>query len=843
MIFETEIQAAKKRSAEMEASIRMMTAEYEHVKSKLNFWRAECARSQLSSMVKHITTLRKRVERMEQWLEAANAQKFELDFWILRKEEIWRKVSRETLEEQIREIHAQAEKLSTLILGRKVDIVFETKAQAPLGAVPILKHAKGRKIHLSIRLLEEQPEHLLDYYKGLIIHELGHLLLHIGKTSREYRKLRRLIQQRITGDETFFKVFNILLDDQLERRLRDVEKEWRTWFHRLAFFSGSINLNDLQSFLARNQTAEVDLTPYIEKRYLKVYGSRSLAFARILSAEFLTAAHGFSRLFAFYYVLRQGLPLKTISEDWLRDCISYIPRNFTNQDLIDVHRLAVRIYRRMIENCDPIPLFHVHLAGGRVEDLVFPGTWKTNDRNNAISLHHQEPVRKAKHGSLPLTFQKKICVPDPEGEPVKKKAQETKQIVLQRARTYGGSGGLGIGSYYTSLHPSPTEIRRSVPKTTREILKQKLRSGHLSAKEKTRLQKQIDAEDRQKEQARLQTLEAKEKQKAVPVRENSIDRKDHDSGKQMEDRAVPENNLSIIHKSLANSMNEILKQVINEEQNPIASPIERMHADTAPASDYKNKKLETSFPPIEKVHKLMPDAAKNCEVVQRIRKYAVVVRTYFRRYEDEREMEEQLRSGRRILGSGLLKLAMYGENRIFRDQRVIDLENYNGVHVSVLIDTSASMGKDGRLDRAKDAAALLAECFCDCKDIESLFIGYNQNVYLCGTHDAHSFVSLAPAGKTNEAGALDFLKKQFGLMSRRNKLVVVLSDGLPTSCSVESVRLLVNEMSTRFGFTFLYGALSKEVHPAYRLRLNLQAGNWSSNLISFGKAIARLVAA
>ncbi|MCI0416303.1 hypothetical protein L0222_26310, partial [bacterium] len=321
MIFETEIQAAKKRSAEMEASIRMMTAEYEHVKSKLNFWRAECARSQLSSMVKHITTLRKRVERMEQWLEAANAQKFELDFWILRKEEIWRKVSRETLEEQIREIHAQAEKLSTLILGRKVDIVFETKAQAPLGAVPILKHAKGRKIHLSIRLLEEQPEHLLDYYKGLIIHELGHLLLHIGKTSREYRKLRRLIQQRITGDETFFKVFNILLDDQLERRLRDVEKEWRTWFHRLAFFSGSINLNDLQSFLARNQTAEVDLTPYIEKRYLKVYGSRSLAFARILSAEFLTAAHGFSRLFAFYYVLRQGLPLKTISEDWLRDCI------------------------------------------------------------------------------------------------------------------------------------------------------------------------------------------------------------------------------------------------------------------------------------------------------------------------------------------------------------------------------------------------------------------------------------------------------------------------------------------------------------------------------------------
>ncbi len=844
MIFEAEIQASKKRSAEMETSIRRMTEDYEYLKSKLNRFQAEFPRLPSRSMGKHITTLANRLIKMKQWLEAANARKFDLDFWILRKEEIWSKVSRETLEEQIREIHAEAGKLSDLILGRKVNIVFMAKEEAPLGSVPIMKPA-GRKILLSTRLLEEQPEHLLDYYRAVIIHELGHLLLHIGKTSREYRKLRRLLEQRIAADETFFKIFNILLDDQLERRLRDVKKEWRVWFHRLSFFSGSIDLEDLQFFLMRNQAAiidprEVDVKPYVEKHYLKVYSASPLAFVRILSAEFLTAAHGFSRLFAFYYVLRQGLPLKTICEDWLRDCLGYIPPDFTTLDLFEVHRLAVRIYRRMIEHCDPIPVFHVHPADGGVEDLLFPGKWKTKDRNEVISLRHKKPTRKASRGSLTLSFQKKMSVPNPEGEPVKKETRTIRRISIQQT---GRPGDFTFVPYRTPLDApeSPKEVRRKPRKTAGEILKQKLRAGHISAKEKARLQRQIDAEDRRKEQTRLRTDALREEQKTERFRQNPMAEWDRDIGNRMEDMPAPENNLSTIRKSVAVRMNEMLKQVSKEKENRNPSRIERMNAEKAPASDYKNTQPEISFPPIEKVNSLMPDPSRNREALQRIRRCVTVVRPYFRKFAQDREMEEQLYSGRRILGSGLLKFVMYGESRIFRDQRVTDLENYNGLHVSVLIDSSASMAKDGRLERAKDAAALLAECFCDCRDIESLFLGYNQNVYLCGTHEAHSFVSLAPTGKTNEAGALEYLKKQCGPLPHRRKLVVILSDGLPTSCSVESVRSLVNVMMTRFDFTFLYGALAGEVHPAYRLYVNLQADNWHSNLISFGKTLAGLL--
>jgi hypothetical protein len=38
--------------------------------------------------------------------------------------------------------------------------------------------------------------------------------------------------------------------------------------------------------------------------------------------------------------------------------------------------------------------------------------------------------------------------------------------------------------------------------------------------------------------------------------------------------------------------------------------------------------------------------------------------------------------------------------------------------------------------------------------VESVFLGYNQNAYLCGNHKEHPVGSLEPAGKTNEAAVL-----------------------------------------------------------------------------------------
>src|SRR5262249_40443199 len=116
-----------------------------------------------------------------------------------------------------------------------------------------------------------------------------------------------------------------------------------------------------------------------------------------------------------------------------------------------------------------------------------------------------------------------------------------------------------------------------------------------------------------------------------------------------------------------------------------------------------------------------------------------------------------------------------------------------------------------------------------------------QNVVLCGNHEEHSLGSLEPAGKTNEAGALAYLKEHYLGLPRRRKVVIVLSDGLPTRCSVESVRWLVRSLEKELGVRCLYGAFSAEEHPAYCRRVDL-TGEINHGLVrAFGKKIALLL--
>jgi hypothetical protein len=145
------------------------------------------------------------------------------------------------------------------------------------------------------------------------------------------------------------------------------------------------------------------------------------------------------------------------------------------------------------------------------------------------------------------------------------------------------------------------------------------------------------------------------------------------------------------------------------------------------------------------------------------------------------------------------------------------------------------------LERAKQVAALLAECLQDCPQVASVFLGFNQNVYLCGGHEEHAVASLEPAGKTNEAAALDYLRRHYLDVPRRRKIVVVLSDGLPTLCSVQAVCGVVRALEKDLGARCLHGALSAENHPAYRRRADLAGELDGNRLRAFGRSIAALL--
>ncbi len=801
------------------------------------------------------------LQRAGRRLERLEKEKYDVDFWILEREETWGRIDEGRLRGQIADIHSAASELSSLILGRRVEVVFDLRDDSPLAYVPTHFRHRPRRVHLSVRILGEQPEHLMDLYRALIIHELGHLRLHLKDSHSDYCKLRRLIRMRVETDPLFWELLNVLMDEQLERVLRDSKREWRVWFNRLEFYTRRIPLRDLKRMLARGGAPkDVDPASLSERGWIKVYDDAVQPFATVLSAEFLTEGNGFSRLGAFHYTLRHGLPLRTVSEDWLRDCLGFIPKDFKGLDLLGLHRLAARIYERMFEGGGYAMLgFSVLWGSGggadQQEELTVPGTWRKGANKTVIHLRRRRR-RKGTPGEAPMLWRPMSrtsilsgggAPPNPEGEPPPQ-PPKVREVVLpgppiMQRRPPGpaspllpgrGSGRFGGDKF---VREGSRKGKGRKPKlTAEEKLKALERAGRLTPKRKGRLQ---DAIRREKKSA--------EKQKApiqppprVPIKLPEPLVLAGLGGKAgATDEATP---TGAFDASVTKAINDLLKE-IQEKDKKASGPrkIEGMTPEQTASPDFKNTGQERTFPDAESVKQLVVDRPANRAALARVRRFVRVLRPYLTFLDQEKELQERLYSGHRMQSTSLQKFAIYRELRLFADQRFEARPWYQDVHLSVLVDTSASMNNEGRLERAKDVAALLSECLRDCEGLESLFIGFNQNIYLCGDHEENSIASLAGVGKTNEAAALEFVRVRCASSPRRRRIVLVLSDGLPTVCSVESVRWLVQDMERKHGFRFLSCALSKERHPAYSLRADLAGPLTPGALSSFGRCLQRLL--
>lgn len=833
-----------------------------------------------------IDRLRRAKERLKRKTAKIEDRKFQVDYWILEKEETWGKIDPQTLKKQIREIFVSAAELSQFLAGKKVPISFDVREGVPLGRVPIHRKKKhGRKIILSAEILGKQPEHLMDYYRALIVHELGHVLLHTKDTMEDYRRLRSLINKRITAAPGFFDVFNILLDEQLERILRDTRKEWQRWFNRLDFYSRQIPLVDLKGFLATNTGGDPDrITDELAKRRLiKVYPDPKSPFATILSAELFALGLGFSRLYAFWSMFANKLPVSSIGGAWLEECLQCIPANFKELDIFEIHALAVEIYQIIMG--DPkaaVVLIDIDRADGRGSfQVVVPGTVRGEERSDENRLRLVLPPCVKGGGEVERTRQisrRTITPPmNPEGEPPPPPQQET--VVHEQAQPRSSSSSPRWPSRYTTGEPVSggggvgripgwiqrlIEERRGVggsgrggygsgrgkskaPASAKDKLKAKLRSGRLSTKEKTRLQKAAKEEEKKAARERKKTpteppQEVKPPEVKVPSPVANLGSSAVDA-----ERLASAPSPDWSPKDAAKGIEQALKQVVEEVRQEMlqeragAIEVDRITPESTQASDFRNVSETREFPGPEKTLRLKLDHKRRRDTERPVLRYAPILRPYLRVLDHNRVLQERLYSGKRILASGLKKHVAYGEMRLFKDQRFSELEEYQDVMIGVLIDTSASMNTDERLVRAKAMASLLGLCLSECPNVNSAFVGYNQNLYLCGAHDELSVSSLAPAGKTNEAAALAYLRDEYLTNPCRRKLVIVLSDGLPTACSVESVRWLVQSIEKELGVRFLYGAFSQQEHPAYRHRVDLTGPLDCDSIRAFGREVlARL---
>ncbi|MFO7564173.1 MAG: hypothetical protein R6X02_16120 [Enhygromyxa sp.] len=136
-----------------------------------------------------------------------------------------------------------------------------------------------------------------------------------------------------------------------------------------------------------------------------------------------------------------------------------------------------------------------------------------------------------------------------------------------------------------------------------------------------------------------------------------------------------------------------------------------------------------------------------------------------------------------------------------RDPRMLiarELEVHNDLFIGVLIDCSGSMSIRDLLAKARSFAVLIAEAVRSLPGVEARFWGFCDSViWDAGDAERCAVTSLEADGGNNDAAALLHAAQVAAGSRRKAKLLVMISDGLPTQCSVAALRNLVAQLGRR----------------------------------------------
>jgi GAF domain-containing protein len=108
------------------------------------------------------------------------------------------------------------------------------------------------------------------------------------------------------------------------------------------------------------------------------------------------------------------------------------------------------------------------------------------------------------------------------------------------------------------------------------------------------------------------------------------------------------------------------------------------------------------------------------------------------------------------------------------------------------------MSAGQNIERAKRFAVLVAEAVRQLPGVEARFFGFTDSIiYDAGSAADCGVVGLSASGGNNDAAALYHAANVALSAPQRAKVLVMISDGLPTECSINALRSLVVQLTRR----------------------------------------------
>jgi len=262
------------------------------------------------------------------------------------------------------------------------------------------------------------------------------------------------------------------------------------------------------------------------------------------------------------------------------------------------------------------------------------------------------------------------------------------------------------------------------------------------------------------------------------------------------------------------------------------------------ARDGKNDRFSLNVNPkedfdrIEQVERLPYDPARHRPVATSVRRHSMRLRDFLDRL------------GRALVPRrGRLRGRAFDRTRTRavvtrRDPRMLvarETETANDVFVGTLIDCSSSMSAFDNIDKAKMFGVLVAEAVRDLPGVEARFFGFtHRTIFDAGDGGRCAVTSMKADGGNNDAAALYHAARVASASPRRTRVLVMISDGLPTECSTAALRALVKNLGRRG-----YICAQVAVHPLEEIcfpnYVLLDNKNLDQSVARFGELIMKLV--
>jgi len=161
--------------------------------------------------------------------------------------------------------------------------------------------------------------------------------------------------------------------------------------------------------------------------------------------------------------------------------------------------------------------------------------------------------------------------------------------------------------------------------------------------------------------------------------------------------------------------------------------------------------------------------------------------------------------------------------------------------LGVIVDCSGSMAGQS-MDLAHAFGVMLAEAARGMRGIDLRLFGFTDAViWDAGDANRPAVASLVADGGNNDAAALFHVAGVAKASRRRAKLLVMISDGLPTECSVAALRGLVQRLTRREKMCCAQIAVRPLEEICFPHYVEVRDEDMNAAVQRFGRIIAGLV--